>query len=102
MRQDEFAVLLRRKAALHKIQIHVLIKTVEFVTHHRMADVSEMDANLVLPSGEQFNFEEAERAFRPFETRYDAVTSRRRSAVGANSVLRSEERRVGKECRTRE
>jgi hypothetical protein len=51
VRKDEPLFLFRREPIFHKCQIQVLVAAVKFVADDRMAEVREMNADLVLAAG---------------------------------------------------
>ena len=51
MRQDEPGALLRRQAVFDQRQIEVLVTTVQLVADDGVAEVGEVDANLVFAAG---------------------------------------------------
>ena len=60
VRQYQSVALLRRQPIFHEGQIQVLIAAVEFVSHDGVADVSQMNADLVFPPCLGLNAEECE------------------------------------------
>src|SRR5947207_9305690 len=104
VRQNQSPALLLGLPALREVQIKVFVATVKFVSHDGMADVGEVDANLVLAPGARQDAQQCKCGLRTPESALHPEFGLRRRAVGANAILdrnaRSEERRVGKECRS--
>jgi len=60
VRKHEPLPLLGGQAVFNQRQVEVFIPAVEFVADYRVAEVGEMDANLVLSTGQRSDAEERE------------------------------------------
>ena len=59
--KDQFYALLRRQAILDEREVAILIAAVKFVADDGVADVREVDADLMFASGAGENFQQRER-----------------------------------------
>jgi len=64
VRQDQPSLLFGCQAILDQSKVKVLIAAVEFVANDRMADVCQMNADLMLPTGMRTNAENRELGLR--------------------------------------
>lgn len=87
IRQEQRGALLIAQAAFHEVQVMVLIAAVELVAHDGMAEVREVDANLVLASGERVNGEKRELALVATEGLQNLELGAGKCAVIADAVL---------------
>jgi hypothetical protein len=58
--KDQFRALLRRQAFLDERHIYILVAAIKFVADDCVADVREMDSDLMFASGARENFQERE------------------------------------------
>jgi hypothetical protein len=82
------ALLLRlRELAHHKIEVNPLIQPVHFVAHDRVAEVREVDADLMLPAGVQPNPNPRIHPVGPLEVSLASPTGPGGSPIGPDAVL---------------
>jgi hypothetical protein len=72
-------------------QIQILVAAVKFVTDNGMADMREVDADLMFAAGARQDSQQGKMAFAPTQTPLDPKFSLRRRTVGAHAILHGDE-----------
>ncbi len=87
VREDQLPALGRSKSILDEGEIQILVPAVELVANDGMADVREVNANLVFAAGVRTDPQERERTLRSGEMAFDRKVGLRGGAVGSDLVL---------------
>ena len=66
-RQNQTAPILIRQPVVHQGEIEIFVGSIELFADERMADVSEVNPNLMLAARLRLNLQQGEVAFRPGE-----------------------------------
>jgi hypothetical protein len=76
-----------REVSDHEIEVDPLVASIEFVTHDRVAEVRQVDADLVLTTGVQPNSDPGIDLLPALEVPLAAPTGPGGSPIGSNTVL---------------
>src|SRR5881394_1616304 len=87
MPQNQSSALLLGLTAHREVQIKVFVAAVEFVADDRMADVREVDANLMLAAGARHEAQQCIGVLQTLEAALYPEFGLRRRAVGADAIL---------------
>ena len=87
MGKDQLLTLRGGESVFHQRQIKVFIPAVEFVANNGVAEVGEMDADLMFAAGMGQHAEKGEISFHAGETALDGKIRFRRRTVRADTVL---------------
>src|SRR5262245_16836066 len=87
IRQDQPLALLLGLAAHREVQIKPLVAAIKFVADDRMAEVGEMDADLMLASGARHDTQQAIGLSQSLETALDREFRLRGQTVRADAIL---------------
>src|SRR5436190_21609190 len=87
IRQEQRGALLIAQAAFHEVQVTLLIAAVKLVAHNGMAEVREVDADLMLAPGERAHGEERKFAMVAVEGLHDLELGAGRCPIGTDAIL---------------
>src|SRR5882724_858440 len=87
VRQNQSPALLLGLPALREVQVKVFVAAIKFVADDRMADVGEVDANLMLAPGARRDAQQCKGLLQTPEAALHAEFGLRRRAVRPDAIL---------------
>lgn len=89
--KNQFRALLRRQAVLDEGEIAILVAAVKFVADNRMADVREVDADLMFASGKRKNPQQRKFSFATSKSSLNKKFCLRCRAVFADAIFHGDD-----------
>ena len=85
--KNQFCALFRRQAVFDKGEIYIFVAAVKLVADDGVAEMREMDADLVFTAGSRDDSQQREISFRARKFLFDPKFRLRRRAVGAHAIF---------------